>query len=306
MSTVTVRPTTAGARAASPAVATATLADRWLALGLFGLAAGLASVSLLGPFLTEAIHYHVSTTLLNQTIGLDAVSLVVVAPLAVVIGILALHGRPAAPVLALAPATYTAYMFLQYVVGPEYLSRPGNSERFFPLFVVLFALGSAVAVRAWSRIELARLPALSERRLRLVGGVLLPLGALVAFSRYVPALADAMSVSPSDGGYLAGPTFFWTIAMLDLGLALPAVVVACVGLLRGAAWGVKATYGVVGWLALVGTAVAGMGIAMYANDDPNASLGATVAMTLLALGFVALAVFVFRPLVRAAARDASA
>jgi uncharacterized protein YjeT (DUF2065 family) len=302
MSTVTVPPTTAGARAASPAVVTATLADRWLALGLFGLAAGLASVSLLGPFLTETIHYHVSTTLLNQTIGLDAVSLVVVAPLAVAIGVLALRGRPAAPVLALGPATYTAYMFLQYVVGPEYLSRPGNSERFFPLFVVLFALGSAVAVRAWSTIELARLPALSERRLRLVGGVLLPLGALVAFSRYVPALPDAMSASPADGGYLAGPTFFWTIAMLDLGLALPAVVVACIGLLRGAAWGVKAAYGVVGWLALVGTAVAGMGIAMYANDDPNASLGATVAMTLLAVAFVALALLVYGPLVRTGVR----
>jgi hypothetical protein len=125
--------------------------------------------------------------------------------------------------------------------------------------------------------------------------------AFLAFFRYVPALADWMSGSPEDLGYLAGPTFSWAIAMLDLGVFLPVTVAACVGLVRGAPWAHKALYTVVGWFALVGPAVAAMAITMYVNDDPNAS-GANVAfMTALGLVFALFALFFFRPLLRARA-----
>jgi hypothetical protein len=302
MSTLTAPPRRTETAPASERAETRARAFEWLGLGLVALAAGLVTVTLLGPFGADAIQYHVSTTLLNQTIGLDAVSLLLVAPFALVVGILALRGHPAAPALALGPGIYAAYMFVQYIVGPEYLTRPGNSERFFPLYVALVALGTTIAVLAWNAFDATRMTLPSRRHLRLVAGVLLPIGAFVAFVRYVPALADAMSSTPAEGGYLAGPTFFWTIATLDLGLALPATIVACAGVLRGVAWGVKALYAVVGWFALVGAAVAGMGIAMYANDDPYASLGSVVTMALLGLGFVALATFVYRPLLRPADR----
>jgi hypothetical protein len=114
----------------------------------------------------------------------------------------------------------------------------------------------------------------------------------------VPALADAMSDRPADAGYLAGPTFFWAIAMMDLGIFLPATVAACAGLLRGTTWAPKAMYAVVGWFGLVGPAVAGMAIAMYMNDDPNASAGVAVFMTALGLAFALLAVILYRPLFR--------
>lgn len=189
-------------------------------------------------------------------------------------------------------------MFVQYIVGPEYERLPGNNELLFPLYLVLFALGWIVALAAWNAFDVERLPP-SPRRDRLVGRVVLPLLAFFAFSRYVPALADWMSSRPEDPGYLAGPTFSWAIAMLDLGIFLPATIVACVGLVRGTPWGHKALYTIVGWFGLVGPAVAAMAITMYANDDPNAYGTNVVFMTALGLAFAVFALFLFRPLFQA-------
>jgi hypothetical protein len=54
-----------------------------------------------------------------------------------------------------------------------------------------------------------------------------------------------------DAGNLAGATFSWAIAMLDLGVFLPATVATCVGLVHGSAWAHKALYLVAGWFGLV-------------------------------------------------------
>lgn len=272
-------------------------ANRWLGIGLLGLGAGMAVNSLLGPLVTDAVRYHVTTLLLNQTIGLDAVSLTIVVPLSIAAGILALRAHPAAPLLALGPASYAAYMFPQYIVGPDYLRLPGNNELLFPLHVALFALGVTLVILAWSATDAERLPPSSRRRDRLVGVVLLALAAFLVV-RWSPALSDAMSDAPTGTDYLEGPTFFWTIALLDLGAALPAAVATGFGLLRGVAWARKAMYAVVAWFALVGAAVTGMNVAYHVNDDPNASVAALVAFTVYALVFASFAAFVYRPLFR--------
>lgn len=44
---------------------------------------------------------------------------------------------------------YTSYMLLQYIVGPQYLERPGDNELLFPLYLALFALGWGSSVLAW-------------------------------------------------------------------------------------------------------------------------------------------------------------
>jgi hypothetical protein len=272
-------------------------ASRWLGIGLIALAAGLSVNSLLGPLVTDVIRYHVTTLLLNQTIGLDAVSLALVAPLSGVAGLLVFRAHPAAPVLAFAPAVYAAYMFPQYILGPDYLRLEGNNELLFPLHLALFSLGGAVALLAWRAVDAERLPPISRRKERLVGGLLLALAAFLVV-RWAPALLDAIGDDPSGADYLAGPTFFWTIALLDLGVALPTTIATGVGLLRAAVWARKAMYAVVAWFALVGAAVAGMNVAMYANDDPNASGAALVAFTLYALVFAAFAAYLYRPLFR--------
>ena len=124
-------------------------------------------------------------------------------------------------------------MVVQYVLGPEYERLPGNNELLFPVYVVLFAAGWLVSLAAWNAFEPEQRPE-TRARDRLLGRVVLPLVAVVVFLRYVPALADWMSSSPEDAGYLAGPTFAWAIAMLDLGVFLPATIATCFGLVRGA------------------------------------------------------------------------
>jgi hypothetical protein len=270
---------------------------RWLAVGLIALACGLVAVSLLGPLTGGPVDYHVSETLRNQTIGLDAVSLFVVAPLAMLAAILIVRGHLAGPLVALGIGAYTAYMFVQYVVGPEYLTRPGDNQKLFPLYLALFTLGWALSLGAWHSIDVDELPA-AGRRDRLLARVVLPALGFLAFSRYVPALADSMSAHPAEPGYTAGPTFFWTIALLDLGVFLPATVATCVGLDRRTDWSSKALYLVAGWFGLVGPAVAAMAIAMLLNDDPNASIGGTISMVALGAAFAALALTLYQPLLR--------
>jgi hypothetical protein len=268
-----------------------------LMTALLATAAGLMAVALLGPLTGGPIHYHVSETLRNQTIGLDAASLFIVTPLAIAAAALTRRGHVAGPALALPIGAYTTYMFVQYIVGPEYLTRPGDNERLFPLYLCLFALGWGTALVAWRTITDETLAPLPRPR-KAVARIALPVLASITFLRYVPVLIDVISGDPEDTGYLAGPTFFWAIAMLDLGVFLPATVATCVGLARARPWATKALYLVAGWFGLVGPAVAAMAMAMYLNDDPTASAGSAIAMTVLGLAFATLAVTVFRPLFR--------
>ena len=271
------------------------MTDTNLVRALLAIAGGLVAVALLGPLVGGPIDYHVSETLRHQTIGLDAASLLIVAPLALVAALLTRRKHAGGPALALGVGAYTSYMLLQYIVGPEYLERPGDNELLFPLYLALFALGWGSAVLAWRALRTDRLPA-PGRRERVLAKAVLPLFAFLAFSRYLPVLADVMGGAPRDSGYRAGPTFFWTIATLDLGVFLPATVITCAAVVRGREWAPKALYLVAGWFGLVGPAVAAMAIAMYLGDDPNATVAATLLMTMLGLAFAALACLTYQPL----------
>ena len=67
------------------------------AAALLALAGVLVLNSLLGPLGTETIEYPITGTLTNQLIGLEVVTLALVAPLAGAAGLLALRGHRAAP-----------------------------------------------------------------------------------------------------------------------------------------------------------------------------------------------------------------
>jgi hypothetical protein len=114
--------------------AAVTRAHRQLAPGLVGIAGALAAVSLLGPFATDVVDYRVTQTLRNQLIGLDAVSLFLVAPVALVAAVLVLRGHVGGFALALGSGAYTVYMSLQYVLGrttrisPETTSASSRSS----------------------------------------------------------------------------------------------------------------------------------------------------------------------------------
>jgi hypothetical protein len=276
-----------------------TVASRLRTLGvcLLGVAGCLVALSVLGPLVTGVIRWRISPTILSQLYGLDAVSLIVVAPVAAVAGGLALRGRTAGALLGFAPAAYAVYMVPQYVLGPDYAHLAGDNERWFPLLLVLFALGAVATALALAVLPTA-VPAGSDRVERLIGRRLLPAAATVVFVRYVPTLADWMSGHPQAEDYLAGPNFSWAIALLDLGVALPATVAVCGGYRRGSAMARAGLYALTGWFALVGAAVAGMAIAMQLRDDPAMTAPQLVVMIVLGGLLIGLACMLYAPALR--------
>jgi hypothetical protein len=274
---------------------------------LLGLAGSLVALSVLGPLITDAIRWRIAPTVRSQLYGLDAVSLIVVAPVAAVAGVSVLRGRASGALLSFAPAAYAVYMVPQYVLGPDYAHLAGDNERWFPLLLVAFALGVVGAALAWTALRTAP-PAGSERVERLIGRRLFPVVAAVVFVRYVPTLADWMSAHPRARDYIAGPNFSWAIALLDLGVALPASVAVCVGYRRGVSWARAGLYALTGWFALVGAAVAGMAIAMQLRDEPAMTVPQMLLMTVLGGVLTALAGALYTPALqhRTPVREAAA
>lgn len=261
---------------------------------LLGLA--LATNSLLGPLVGEVIRYHYGASMVNQAIGLDAVALLFATPLALVAAWLIHRDHPAGPVLALAPATFAAYMMPQYVVGPDYLGLPGNNEDFVLAHIAVFVLAVAVAVLAWRGIDRSRLlpgTVLSDRHR---SWVLLGVAAFIALGRQLPAIAQVMADPAGNTTYQDNPTAFWLVAFLDLGLITPASVAGAIGLRRHTDWARTASYAVIGWFSLVPVSVAAMTIAMQLRDDPLASTAGMVLFSAAALVFTAGAVALYRPM----------
>lgn len=256
---------------------------RWLGAGAVALGVGLAASSVLGPLITGVIRYRVADLMVSQLKGADAVSLILVAPASVAVGIVALRGYRMAAPLALGPAAYTMYMVTEVVIGPDYSGIPGNIERFVPLFLGLFVVAGAVGAGAWAMTNPRAVPALSRRRARLIGGGLTASAVLLVVGRYVPALSDALSAHPTNAAYRASPTIFWVIAWEDLGIVIPAMITAGIATWRGSGRAVPLRCAIVGWSALVPVAVVGMAVSMYADGEPGASRSDIAVLALLAL-----------------------
>jgi hypothetical protein len=272
-----------------PGGAAPSASHRAFAVGLFALAGALLVNTALGPLGTQIIQYPITGTLLNQTIGLEAVTVCLVVPLILIAGVLALRRHDAAPFLGFGPAAYSAYMFAQYVLGPEY-DRYTSTVLFQ---TVIFALSGVLAVWAWALESRESLPHLTDRRRRVYGVILLLLGAFI-ITRYLPVVLGG--ALPSE--FVEARTFFWSIFLLDLGVVVPATLVAGLGLLRNERLAHPALYAVMGWYALVPPSVAAMSATMVVNDDPNAVPGQAIMFGVVAIVFASLAVWIFLPLLR--------
>ena len=218
----------------------------WLPACLFLLGLGLVANVGLGPLGFKAIRYHVSTSMMNQLIGLDLVTLLVVAPLAFLVGLLALRRHPSAPVLAIAPGLFTAYILPQYIVGPDYVHLPGNNQRFFLLHLSLFVLGVAVALIGWTTINDDELPDVSDREAFLASRVLFVGALFLVVGLHLPGVIDALSAVPTNAAYLDSPTAFYLVKLMDLGLIVPASIAVGVALTRRSRWAEKIMYPLIG------------------------------------------------------------
>lgn len=287
MQTVTRPRPTSGVVPASP---------RFVALGLSVLGVGVALVAVLGPLVTGVIEYHVSEGATIQIAGGDAAALGLVAPVALAAAALLRRRPTGGGVLGLAAAVYVLYTYFQLSVGGDVARYQGNSERFFPMFLVLFVLAAWLAARTWSLIEPSNLPSTSRRFDRFIAVVLFTMAAFLAIGLHLPGLIDAWAAEPAAPEYLADPSVFWLVKLMDLGMVVPAMVAIGVGILRQSAWAHKAKYVAVGWFATLGTSVAGMAVLMQLSDDPAASVVNTITFGGFAVLALVLAFVLYRPL----------
>ncbi|MFC5381668.1 hypothetical protein [Aquipuribacter nitratireducens] len=263
---------------------------------LLGLAGGTAAVTLLGPFGAGLLRPRTSPSGAAQLLGADVAGLLVVVPLCVVAAVLAWREHPVAAPLALGPSGFAAYTFTQYAVGQEWLTYPGTVERFVPLLLGLVVLGGTGLALAWTAA--ADVPPVGRRLERTVGATLLVLAVFLVVGLHLPTLLDAMSPVPTGSEYLATPTAFWLVKLMDLALLVPLAVATGVGLLRHRAWARRPMYAVLGTYTLVGTSVVAMAVVMLVRDVDGASVPLALGLALFTSVFWVLTVAALRPLRR--------
>jgi hypothetical protein len=117
----------------------------------------------------------------------------------------------------------------------------------------------------------------------------------------VPVITDG-ALPPE---FAQARTFFWSIFFLDLGIIVPATLVAGIGLLRSAAAADTALYALMGWYALVPPSVAAMSATMVINNDPHAVAGQAVMLAAVAVIVAILATWIFVPVLHTTTWQAS-
>ena len=260
--------------------------DAWVPAALVALALGMTASAIAGPLALDVVRFAVSPNMVNQLVGGEVVSLVVVTPIAIVAAVLWTRGASSAFVLAMAPALYAVYIYVQFIAGPQYGRYPGNSELLFPLYLGLVILGWLVAWRAWGGLQTVVLPPLGRRLRRTVAALIVLPNAVFALA-WIASIVQVVGADVPPSAYADDETLFWLIRLMDLGAVIPIGIGIAVGLFRDRSWATRAAYAFVGFQALIGAAVAGMAIVMAVRDDPSADLlllvvatGFSVALTI--------------------------
>jgi hypothetical protein len=279
-----------------PEASTGVLPDRPLGLLLAAQGSLLVAGAVVGPLVLDVLHHRTSASGLTQVAGTDLVGLVLVAPLSVWVGRLAWQGHPAAPVLAMAPALTTGYVWTQLLLGQEWGAIPGNVEWFSPLLVAGVGVACAVVARAARRLHGRALPVWTPHRDRSTGVLMLVVAGFVTVGIHLRSLVDALGDPLVDSPARETPVVFWLVKAMDLGIMVPAAVTLGVGLLRHRSWARTPAAALQGGYALLGASVTAMAAMMWRAGDSDASVGLTVGMGTLTAGLAGVAITLVRPL----------
>jgi hypothetical protein len=266
--------------------------NKQLALSLILLAIGIAANSILGPFVSGVVTYPFSESVRNMTIGLDAVSLILVAPIGVLAARYVYLGKQAGFIAALSLSAYAMYTFVQLIMGPQYIEY----SPIVLLHLALFILSGFILVNAWHRIKGNELPKFTRRKNKISAIVLFLLAIFTSLS-YVASIPQIVMGGTIPATYVEDPTVYWSIFLLDLGFVLPITITVSVGLLKNRTFAQKAVFGMAGWYTLVVGSVAAMFVVMFLNGDSNVD-GVTVILILSAFLLIVLfSVWVWQSLI---------
>jgi hypothetical protein len=255
-------------------------------IALLILALALLANAILGPLALGWIHWRLSPIGLNQTYGIDAAVLILVAPIALIAAWLWRARKPLAAPLALGTALFALYYGVAEVIGPDYIRYAGNNERFFLLFLVVIILGWTIAFGAWSALD-PRPPQPPRWLARSLGVVLVLGGLLLSFSWGVQLVDMAVTGRLSEA-YLDAPGGFWIVRIVDLGFLAPVCLASGVGLWRNNALAIKAAFGVTAFLTMQAAAVLAMASVMLLRHDPTATPEFALALVPLFVALTAL------------------
>ena len=272
-------------------------------LGSIALGAGIAVSAILGPLVLDVVTFRTSANIENQFAGGEAVSLVVVAPVAITAGVLWLRGHRLAAPLTFGPAIYAVYTSTTVIVGQEYARYDGNVEKFFPLYAGLVAGGAAIAACAWRRLNEFEAPTPSAGLRRALAGIFLGVGGFFALAWAQQIRLVYAGNFPVD--YLAGPTLFWAIKLLDFGFLIPALIATGAGLLYQHPAAIKAAYGLAPFLMCLAGSITGMGVVMLAKGDPSAEPAVLAVALTVTVGLAVVTAQVLRSYLRGASKRPS-
>lgn len=238
----------------------------WIALAL---GTGVFVAALLGPLMLDVIRFRMTDAMVNQYVGGEIISVVIVTPMLIASGMLWRRGDRLAPALAFGPSLYTVYTFVTAIFGQEYARYSGNVENAFPLYAALVAGGAALSGISAAQLILSRTVMPSDRLRTVTSAVFLTVAGFFALAWIAQITQVYRGDPPVD--YADGPTLFWLIRLLDLGFLLPAFAVTGFGLLHRHPLAEKAAYGMATFATCMSGAIAAMAIAMWLADDPAAS-----------------------------------
>ncbi len=240
-------------------------------------------VALLGPLGLGMIHYPTSQSAINQTIGVDAVNVILLVPALVIGGSLLLVRRDGAKYfLVLAPVTLFS-LALEAGVGEEWTLYPGNLERYAWLFIVEVIVALVLLVGTVPMFSDRDVPRFNRKSLRVYAAFVTLLLALFAFMWIGELVAVTTTGNTASGSYSNAPVGFWTVRFMDLGVTIPLGFLGMYLLVTRPEKAYALVLLFFGFFVSMGTTVTAMGLVMLANHDPEAQPGAMVIFPLLTI-----------------------
>ncbi len=258
------------------------LLPRSLLIGMAFLGAiVVATLAILGPLFLGAIQYRTSQSGIWQTMGVDAVNLIIMVPALVIGGVLLLLRRDGAKYfLILTPVTLFS-LALEAGAGQEWSLYPGNAERYAWLFIVEVIVALVLLIGTMPLFSERDAPRFRKSGLRLYVAFVTLLLVLFTVMWLQELVQVATTGNTATGSYANSPVAFWMVRFMDLGVTIPLGFLGMYLLLTRPERAYSLVLLFFGFFVTMGTSVTAMGLVMLVNHDPEAQAGALMVFPLL-------------------------